>query len=87
MEEEGNENKLIIKNVSKNYGIFKALDDINLELERGKVYCLLGHNGAGKSTLVNILIGIENLSEGQIQYFGNNDFLKNSKSQIGVCTS
>lgn len=44
-----------IKNVSKSYGMVKALDDVSLKLERNKIYGLLGRNGAGKTTLLNII--------------------------------
>lgn len=42
-------------NVSKNFSDTKALTDVNLELEAGHIYALLGRNGAGKTTLMNCL--------------------------------
>jgi len=47
--------KLEVNNISKNFKSVKALDDISLEFETGKIYALLGRNGAGKSTLMNII--------------------------------
>ncbi len=47
--------KLQINNISKNFKNVKALDDLSLEVETGKIYTLLGRNGAGKSTLMNII--------------------------------
>src|SRR5262249_4015598 len=44
--------------VSKRYGAVQALDDVSIELWRGRVSCLLGDNGAGKSTLIKILSGV-----------------------------
>ena len=44
--------------MSKNFGKFVALQDINLNLQKGNLYCLLGHNGAGKSTFIHCLTGI-----------------------------
>jgi len=44
-----------------------ALDDVNLELERGKICAILGTSGSGKSTLLNMLAGLEKPSAGTIQ--------------------
>ncbi|PKN78958.1 MAG: multidrug ABC transporter ATP-binding protein [Candidatus Cloacimonetes bacterium HGW-Cloacimonetes-1] len=46
-----------IRNLSKNYGKFKALDNVNLTLPEGKIIGLLGKNGAGKSTLMRCMLG------------------------------
>jgi ABC-2 type transport system ATP-binding protein len=48
---------LSISNVSKNYGDVKALRNVSVELQPGKIYGLLGRNGAGKTTLLNIIAG------------------------------
>ena len=48
----------------KTYGSgFKALNGIDLEIDRGEIFALLGPNGAGKTTLISIICGIVNLSE------------------------
>ena len=44
-----------VNHISKSYKGVKALDDVSLSFEFGKVYGLLGRNGAGKSTLINII--------------------------------
>ena len=49
---------IVVENVSKSYGDFKALDNINLHVKAGEIYGLVGANGAGKSTLIKILTGI-----------------------------
>ena len=49
---------LALKDVSKTFPGVKALDNINLSLEKGEVHALLGENGAGKSTLMKVLCGI-----------------------------
>ena len=46
------------ENLSKNYGSLKALDELNLKLESGKIVGLLGPNGHGKTTLIKILSGL-----------------------------
>jgi ABC-2 type transport system ATP-binding protein len=48
---------LIAENLTKQYGDYTALDNLNLEIKAGEVYCLLGSNGAGKSTTINIFLG------------------------------
>ena len=45
-----------------------ALDNISLEFERGKVYCLLGTSGSGKSTLLNLIAGLEKPTKGEIVF-------------------
>lgn len=51
--------KLIkIEHINKYFGSFKAIDDMSLELEGGKIYGIIGPNGAGKSTTMSILIGL-----------------------------
>lgn len=49
---------------------FKAVDNISLEIESGKIYGLLGPNGAGKSTLINMISGILRPSQGSVEVFG-----------------
>lgn len=57
--------KLELIDISKKYGVFYALKNVNVTLENG-VYGLLGANGAGKTTLLNILIGVLRESSGHI---------------------
>ena len=45
------------ENLTKNFGNHTALDNLNLEIKKGEVFCLLGSNGAGKSTTINIFLG------------------------------
>lgn len=47
-----------------------ALDDINLELEEGKFYALIGHTGSGKSTLIQHLNGLLKPTSGKIDLCG-----------------
>ena len=47
---------LKISHLNKNYGRQTILNDINMTLEPGKIYGLLGRNGAGKSTLLNLIV-------------------------------
>ena len=57
---------LKIKNVEKTFGKFKALNNINFEIERGEFICFLGPSGCGKTTLLRIIAGLENVDSGEI---------------------
>lgn len=54
------------RNLSKNFGGFQALKQVNLQLERGKIIGLLGPNGSGKTTLIKLINGLLVPSEGEI---------------------
>ena len=58
---------LKLTRISKRFGPTLALQGVDLELERGKVHALIGENGAGKSTLMNILVGILQPDQGQME--------------------
>ena len=53
------------RGLSKNYGDTRALDDLDLTIAPGEVYCLLGPNGAGKTTTINLFLGFVAPSGGQ----------------------
>lgn len=55
-----------MRNITKQFGDFKANDNINLQIKKGEIHALLGENGAGKSTLMNILSGLLQPTSGQI---------------------
>jgi ABC-2 type transport system ATP-binding protein len=58
---------LLIEGVQKTYASgFKALEDIDLRIERGEIFALLGPNGAGKTTLISIVCGIVNATAGRV---------------------
>jgi len=48
---------IITNNLSKKYGEQTALDSLNLNVQPGEIFCLLGANGAGKTTTINLLLG------------------------------
>ena len=61
---------LELKNVTKTFGGFKALDDLSMTIPRGAVYGLVGPNGAGKSTAIRHITGVYRQDAGQITMEG-----------------
>ena len=61
---------LEMKNVTKTFGTFRALDDLSLTVPKGGVYGLVGPNGAGKSTAIRHLTGVYRPDSGQITLAG-----------------
>ena len=59
------------KHLTKRYGTHMAVDDIQLEFEKGSFNAILGPNGAGKSTTISMLIGLKKPTQGQIRYAPN----------------
>ncbi len=56
--------------ITKEFGGFKANDDITLQLRKGEIHALLGENGAGKSTLMSVLFGLYQAEQGEIKKNG-----------------
>lgn len=69
----------------KNYKNFHVLQDVNLSINRGEIYGLIGENGAGKSTLIRILTGLAFQSSGVVTLFGKTENLRSERAKIG-CT-
>jgi ABC-2 type transport system ATP-binding protein len=58
------------RSLSKRFGVFTALDSLNLKIENGVIHGLLGPNGAGKTTAIKILCGLLKPSGGEAYIFG-----------------
>ncbi len=67
---------LIIENLSKSYGKFKAVDNFNLTVNEGEIYGFVGPNGAGKTTIMKIMSGLLPADAGNI-IIGEENILKN----------
>jgi len=80
--------KIILQtnNLTKKYKNFTALDNINIKVEKGDIYALIGRNGAGKTTLIKTILNIINADRGEIKIFGKNtkQFENVIKEDIGV---
>ncbi|MBZ4677151.1 MAG: rbbA [Anaerophaga sp.] len=64
------ENIIEIEGLTKTYGQYKAVNNLNLTIERGEVFGLLGPNGAGKSTTLLMLLGLTEPDEGSAKVCG-----------------
>lgn len=60
------ENILELRNVTKTFGDFVAVNSVDFELQAGEIHAILGENGAGKSTLMNLIYGLYQPSAGRI---------------------
>ena len=61
---------LEIKNLTKDFGGLRAVDNLNLSIDEGQILGLIGPNGAGKSTAFNCIAGVYSPSEGEIYFNG-----------------
>lgn len=77
------EKVLQIKNLSKNYGSIRAVENVSFEVKKGEVYGLLGPNGSGKTTTLAVIMGILNANGGSYEWF-EQPFSKLSRRRIGA---
>ncbi len=71
-----------MRGVTKYFGRFRALGNVDLDVKKGETHAILGENGAGKSTLMNILYGLYHADEGEIYLNGELVNIKNPSAAI-----
>lgn len=64
------ETVLSISNLTKHFGSIKAVNNLNLQVQRGQVFGMLGPNGSGKTTTLGMLMGVVNPTGGEFTWFG-----------------
>ncbi|MED3729517.1 ATP-binding cassette domain-containing protein [Priestia filamentosa] len=67
--------------ITKNFGNFKALDNINLEIQGGEIFGLLGPNGSGKTTLINSITGLSQPTQGNSYIYGIDSVANTNKAR------
>lgn len=61
---------LEVNNINTFYGIFHAIFDVSIKIEKGEVVCLLGRNGAGKTTTLSSIVGLNKPRSGSVKFKG-----------------
>ena len=64
------ETVIALSNVKKSYGKFQVLDGVNMHVNKGDIYGLIGKNGAGKTTIFKIILGLSEFSTGELTIMG-----------------
>lgn len=67
------ENILQVKNLTKMFGQNYAVNNVDMNIQRGDIYGFIGRNGAGKTTLIRILLGLCEKNSGEIELFGSSN--------------
>lgn len=78
---------LEINNLEKKYKYFNALNGINMHIEKGAIYGLIGKNGAGKTTIIRIICGLQTPTNGTYRIYGvkyNDKNINDTRKRIGA---
>lgn len=79
------ENAIVVEDIKRHYGHIEALRGVNMQVEQGTIFGLLGSNGAGKTTLIKVLVGSTRPNHGQVRVLGLDPFkdVQQLRRQIG----
>ncbi|BDZ69178.1 daunorubicin resistance protein DrrA family ABC transporter ATP-binding protein [Methanobacterium ferruginis] len=72
------------RDLTKDFGDLRAVDNLNLKIRRGEVFGFLGPNGAGKTTSISMMVGLLRPTSGQV-FIDGEDVNKLEKGTIGIC--
>ena len=75
---------LTINNLTKHYGLVKAVNDLSFTIEKGNVYGILGPNGSGKSTTLGMVLNVVNPTSGNFHWFDGADTTHNALKKVGA---
>lgn len=78
---------IILKNLTKSFGVFKAVDNLSLSIKEGEVFTILGHNGAGKTTAIYLLTGMLKTTSGEAIVYKNSitQDIQKVQQNLGLC--
>lgn len=75
-----------VNHLVKQYGTFRAVNDLSFTVEPGQIYGFLGPNGAGKSTTMNIMTGYLSATSGTVRIAGHEMLLEPEEAKrLGIC--
>lgn len=76
-----------IRNLTKFYNSFQALDNVSFDVRRGDFFAFLGPNGAGKTTTINVITGLSNYQAGEVKVFGFDTVREYTQTRglVGLC--
>ena len=74
----------IIRNLTKKFGSFVAIDDLSLYIEKGKITGLIGADGAGKTTLLRTIIGLLLADNGELDVLGFNPVKQKNELNLHI---
>ena len=78
---------ILVSQLIKNFGTTRALDGLDLEVERGEVHGFLGPNGAGKTTTIRILLGLLRADAGTVSLLGGDPWRERVTSIVALRTA
>ncbi len=76
-----------VRNIVKQYGAFKALDNVDLRVADGELLALLGPSGSGKTSLLRIIAGLDWPDSGEVSFDGENALARALASATSVSCS
>ncbi len=78
------ENAVIsLKGIDKSYGKHQVLHNVNLQINKGDIYGLVGKNGAGKTTIFKVILGLSEYSGGELAIAGSEEGIAEGRKKIG----
>ena len=72
-----------LKGVNKSYGKQSVLKDVNIEINKGDIFGLIGKNGAGKTTMFKVILGLSDFKGGELKIGDPGDSLKQGRAKVG----
>lgn len=72
-----------LKGINKSYGKHEVLTNVDIDIQKGDIFGLIGKNGAGKTTIFKVILGLSDYSRGELRIGSENDSLESGRKKIG----